>query len=602
MAYEEFTWLKYYENLYHAQKKKNNMLAMQIGEATAKNDELSFAYNRVVNSSIWRAMAPVRKIYSAVKGGEKTSDKPLDKTEPDQETEAFYHKRLEMYEDFYGQWIRKNEKECIYSSKKQEASGCSDEFCTFIIEDCVKAEAPWSVQSDAEWLLFVGKEGHVANCMYERLHNALSGRDKVLIGYADEDYYYTYSDGDNISERRLEPNFKPDWSPDTLDSFFYFGHVMLIRTSFATTLTWLGSEDGYKNLYDLALQASECVGKHFDDEGVLHISEVLYHNCVDKYKLSDDNGSYETWVKISRAVKDDLSVGKLCIGHTAEFDDIKQESLKRRGLKAELIEGQWPDTHQIAYECPMDKRISVLIPTKDHPEVLNKCISSFTEGTDYPDIKNKVEFIVVDNGSSEENRAAYETLLDEKLCGYAYWYIYKPMEFNFSAMCNLAAASATGDIFLFLNDDTEIVQKDWLRLMTGYASLEHVGSVGAKLLYAGTDLIQHAGVTSLSIGPSHKLVMYPDDVMHYFGRNIFGYDMLGVTGACLMVDKNKFNHVGGFDEDFAVAYNDVDLCMKLSKSGFVNLQCNGALLYHYESMTRGLDEMDEAKWDRLLHE
>lgn len=166
----------------------------------------------------------------------------------------------------------------------------------------------------------------------------------------------------------------------------------------------------------------------------------------------------------------------------------------------------------------------------------------------------------------------------------------------------MGAAQATGDLILFMNDDIEVVEQSWLRRMTGQALQPHVGAVGAKLWYAGTQNIQHVGITNMQIGPSHKLITFPDDRDYYYGRNRVAYNMIGVTAACLMVSREKYAEVGGLDETMAVAYNDVDFCFKLAEAGYYNVQRNDVVLYHHESLSRGLDEQDESKWERLLAE
>ena len=211
---------------------------------------------------------------------------------------------------------------------------------------------------------------------------------------------------------------------------------------------------------------------------------------------------------------------------------------------------------------------------------------------------DKLEIIVVDNGSDEAKKAEYEKMADL----YGYKYIYDPKPFNFSYMNNVGAKSATGELLLLLNDDTEIIEGKWLSKMAAYAVKDEVGAVGAKLLYANTNKIQHVGVTNLAVGPSHKLLALEDSESYYFGRNKLDYDMLCVTAACLLVSKKKFDEVGGLSEDLKVAYNDIDFCFKLYEHGYRNVQCNGAVLYHYESLTRGMDEGNEEKYHRLLAE
>ena len=664
--YNEYTWERYYEDIYHRQKKLNNTLAVELGEITAKIDELNVALNRVTGSSLWRALAPARKLYHLVRrdGGDVEaaapaagSSKPASEAVSEAATSgatsgiasseaaepvvgasqpvlasgndsvsasaAAYAMRLWDYADYYAQWIRKDPIEAKYADFNESGMNRVREarFHIVYMEDCGGMRAPFDVSVSAPWILFTTRDMRLANGYAERLDRELEKHPEALIAYADEDYYYTTaaSCSDNAgsgnaagsaamargldaaadgSIHRIEPNFKPDWSPDTLDSFFYFGNIALIRTDVAIRADWYGSSNGYANVYDLFLQISDRVGAHYDDPAVVHIPQVLAHRHIDTDQSSQHNDSYELWSTVSSRLKEDLEAGRLMWGATEEYDAVKARSLKRRGVKASFISGQNPSDRHICYTLPPKHLVSVLILSKDHPELVRKLMTTFTERTDYDDL----EFIVVDNGSDPDNRARYVALLDELAGEYPHEYIYEPRDFNFSALCNRAADAAHGDLLLFMNDDIEVVQKDWLRLMAGYAFRPHIGAVGAKLLYADSDLIQHVGVTSMEIGPSHKLVIYPDDRIYYYGRNTLAYDMLGVTAACLLIQTSKFDGAGGFDESFPVAYNDVELNMKLARSGLVNLQCNGALLYHHESLTRGLDEGSDEKWNRLLNE
>ncbi|MGN0413129.1 MAG: glycosyltransferase family 2 protein, partial [Lachnospiraceae bacterium] len=234
-----------------------------------------------------------------------------------------------------------------------------------------------------------------------------------------------------------------------------------------------------------------------------------------------------------------------------------------------------------------------------------QCMTSFLEKTD-PEYttKERLEFVIVDNGSCSEKKAEIEAEIEafrlETEVGITY--LYEPMEFNFSAMCNKGVKASRGEYVLLLNDDIEILEKNWLKVMLGQALLPGTGAVGAKLWYPDGERIQHAGITNMHIGPSHKLVTFPDDRSYYYGHNSLPYDMIAVTAACLLVRKDLYLEVSGLDETMKVAYNDVDFCFKLYEAGYRNVQRNDAVLCHHESVSRGLDEDSEEKWDRLLTE
>lgn len=315
---------------------------------------------------------------------------------------------------------------------------------------------------------------------------------------------------------------------------------------------------------------------------------------------------------VEAALIEELESGCYLMGAGAEYIRIREAALERRGMKGIFMRGGEPDLYHIVYDTSISGRercvraqgtdrqiapqyvVSVIIPSKDHPEVLKRCLDSFRAKTSY----SYYEWIVVDNGSNEENRAKLEAMQKE----YGFLYLYEKMDFNFSKMCNMGVEKASGDLILLLNDDIEMIEHSWLRRMAGQALQPHVGAVGAKLWYAGTQNIQHVGITNMEIGPSHKLITFTDNKDYYYGRNRVVYNMIGVTAACLMVSRKKYEEVGGMDETMAVAYNDVDFCFKLIEAGYYNVQRNDAVLYHHESLSRGLDEEDSGKWERLLTE
>ena len=250
--------------------------------------------------------------------------------------------------------------------------------------------------------------------------------------------------------------------------------------------------------------------------------------------------------------------------------------------------------YRMVYHVQGDPLVSIIIPSKDHPQILMRCIDSILEFTSY----RNFEFVVVDNGSSEGNKALISRYL-EKVGGR---YVYEPAPFNFSQMCNIGAANAKGEYLLFLNDDVEMFQPQWLERMLGHAQQKHTGAVGAKLYYPQTTLIQHTGVSNPKTGPLHSFMGLDDQVPYYFGWNRVDNNCIGVTGACLMVSAEKFREVGRFDENLPVAYNDVKLCFALHRQGYYNVIRNDVVAYHHESLSRGSDHIDDPKLIRLSKE
>ena len=243
-----------------------------------------------------------------------------------------------------------------------------------------------------------------------------------------------------------------------------------------------------------------------------------------------------------------------------------------------------PTIYRIRFEIKDMPKISIIIPNKDHVNDLSRCVESILDLSTY---KN-YEIVIADNQSTDEKLFAYYDELSKlenvKIVKYD-----KP--FNYSAVNNYAVSQAAGDYLLFLNNDTQVISRNWLEEMLMYAQREDVGAVGAKLYY-GNDTIQHGGVI-LRLGADriagHSHCGSPRSDAGYMGKMFYAQDISAVTAACMMVPREVFENVNGFDETLAVAYNDVDLCMKirgLGKNIVFNPYCE---LYHYESVSRGLD-------------
>lgn len=241
----------------------------------------------------------------------------------------------------------------------------------------------------------------------------------------------------------------------------------------------------------------------------------------------------------------------------------------------------------------LEDTVSLIILSKDHPDLLQRCVASVLSS----DPPKNTEIITVDNGSSPENRKLYRKLQKE----YGIRYVQETRQFNFSALCNLGAGMAKGAYLIFLNDDVEIprVSKHFIQRLLGQAKKDHAGAVGMKLLYPESRNIQHCGIFLQKSGPSHVLCGLPDEEEHYFGFNRKTVNVTAVTGACLCIRKTLFDRVRGFDENLPLAYNDVDLCIRLMNRGFMNICINGMYLYHYESATRKKDTHDRNAYEKL---
>jgi GT2 family glycosyltransferase len=364
------------------------------------------------------------------------------------------------------------------------------------------------------------------------------------------------------------------WSPDTLISFLYFGNIFAVRREAFLNLRWLGSDDYQKNIYDFVLKAAE------EGHRPGHIEKILFHG----YRHGKDKASIE---EQAMHETDFIGVG-------SKYDVIRESAFSRRGISGKMLMDTRTGISYPLYEVKGNPLVSIVIPSRDNQDVLKQCIRSIYANTDYPNF----EIVVIDNGSTARVRIGLENFKRE--CPFKYLYI--PMDFNFSHMCNVGVSEASGEYIMLLNDDVEVIEPSWLSRMVGQASLEHVGAVGAKLLYPDSAKIQHVGITNTISGPGHKLKTLDDSVSYYYGRNRFVYDMIGVTAACLLMKKEQYTAVGGLYEGLAVAYNDVDLCFRLCEKGLYNVQRNDVVLYHHESLSRGDDMQDEEKLKRLRAE
>ena len=239
--------------------------------------------------------------------------------------------------------------------------------------------------------------------------------------------------------------------------------------------------------------------------------------------------------------------------------------------------------------------ISIVIPNKDCSDYLRACLSSIYEKSTY----HNFEVVIVENNSvQQETFELYRSLEAERENLKVVTF---EGEFDFSSICNLGAAQSSGDVLLFLNNDTRVITPDWLERMLVHVNRKTVGCVGAKLLYPN-GLIQHVGVNIPKSGPQHINHLLPHDSNGYFGYLRSPKEALAATGACLMVSRSNFELVNGFDADFPVAFNDVDFCLRLRGKGLRVVVEPRAELYHFESVSRGNDFEDQAKWLRLQKE
>ncbi|MCQ9473100.1 glycosyltransferase family 2 protein [Pseudomonas alliivorans] len=382
-----------------------------------------------------------------------------------------------------------------------------------------------------------------------------------------------YSDEDKIDEEgvRSSPYFKTDWNPYLFRSHNMISHLGVYRKELVDKVGRFrigmeGSQD-----YDLALRCSEQV----DAAQIIHIPRVLYHwrMHAGSTAMSSDEKPYAQ------------TAGQRAI----------DEHLKRSGIAghAELLDF---GMYRVHYDLPEQKPlVSLIIPTRNAYALVKQCIESIREKTLYP----HYEIILVDNGSDDLQSLQYFESL-ARLEGVTV--IRDDGEFNYSAINNNAVAHAKGELVGLINNDIEVISPEWLGEMVSLALQPNAGAVGARLWYPD-DRLQHGGVIMGPLtlaGHAHK--MLPRGHHGYFGRAALIQGMSAVTAACLIVKKSIFEEVGGLNEkELKIAFNDVDLCLKIMAAGYQNIWTPNADLYHHESATRGIEDTPE-KIQRFMSE
>nr|WP_238357716.1 glycosyltransferase [Cohnella zeiphila] len=369
-----------------------------------------------------------------------------------------------------------------------------------------------------------------------------------------------YSDDDKIDANgnRFAPQFKPDWSPELLLSFMYLSHIVAIRAELfhkvgGTRVGFEGSQD-----YDLALRATEVA------RNVGHIPKILYHWRV----LPGSTASS------GDAKPESIEAGRKAV----------QEAFKRRGVEAQVFQPDWAKKAAcgiFAASFPDNgPKVAIIIPTKNQYKVLKKCIDSLKTTT-----YQNYEVYVIDNDSNDPDTLSYLNTLEHHVLK-----ISNPGgKFSFAYINNQAVKQVEADLIVFLNNDTEIISPNWLSQMVGYSQSRGVGAVGARLIFPD-GRIQHAGITHGlyhgMVGPSFKLL--PSWNNGYLSLANVTRNTIAVTAACMLTSRDLFLSIGGFDEEnFAVAYNDVDYCYRLYNAGYRMVYCASAELRHYEGYTRG---------------
>ena len=371
-----------------------------------------------------------------------------------------------------------------------------------------------------------------------------------------------YSDEDKLDmdgKALFDPHFKPDFNGDLLTSVNSICHLFIVKKELLKQVGGFRQEfDGAQD-YDFIFRCTEAA------MGIHHIPKVLYHwRCHQDSTASNPESKMYAFEAGSRAIM-------------AHYE--------RMGIRAEKVEkGVDYGIYHTTFRIQGEPLISVIIPNKDHRDDLDVCVRSLLERSSY----RNLEFIVVENNSTEPATFAYYEKMQAEHPNFhvVTW----EKGFNYSAINNFGASFAKGEYLLLLNNDTELIEPDSIKEMLGFCQREDVGIAGARLLY-GDDTIQHAGVV-IGFGgiAGHTFIGLHKAENSYFHRAMCAQDYSAVTAACLMTKKSVFEAVGGLSEELAVAFNDIDYCMKVRALGKLVVYAPYACLYHYESKSRGLED------------
>ena len=411
-----------------------------------------------------------------------------------------------------------------------------------------------------QYVCFMDHDDLISQHALAVYYDKVSKNPDIELLYSDEDFIDEYGN-------RFNPHFKSDFNLELLLSMNYITHFVCAKRSSLDDWAPVKSVDGAQDYHLLLHMASKV-----DESNIVHIDKILYH-----WRAHDLSTAKNSSIK-----KYTIDAGKAAI----------ESYLDKLDIEAAVYYSHIHHFYRVKYALKKEPLVSIIIPTKDHVELLRACIESIIIHTEY----SNYEIIVVDNQSTDKAALKYLKFIDHlpNIRVIGYW-----DTFNWSAINNFAAKSANGSILLFLNNDTEVIEKEWLCELVSQLQRPKVGIVGAKLLYPDYT-VQHAGVIlGLGGGAAHAFMGIEDTSPGYYGRANLTQRLSAVTGACLAVHKDVFESINGFNEDLQVAYNDIEFCVRVGKSGYKIIYAPHSRLIHYESKSRGYDHGSEKS--RRLH-
>ena len=403
---------------------------------------------------------------------------------------------------------------------------------------------------------FIGLLDHddllAENALFEVIA-ALNNHEDVEVVYTDEDKVST-----DLKEH-FSPNFKPEFNLDLLRSNNYICHFFVAKRELIENLGGFRKEFNGAQDYDLILRCTEKA------KGIIRVPKILYHWRVHKESTSDN--------PISKMYAYDA--GKRAI----------EDHLKRSNVQGTVEHTKDLGFYRVKYPVQGSPLVSIIIPNKDQWQTLDKCLKSVLEKTDY----DNYEIIIVENNSEEEETFRYYEKIQSDKVKVIRW----EKEFNYSAINNFGVRHSNGEYLLLLNNDVEVMNRDWLTEMLAHCQRAEVGIVGAKLYYPD-DTVQHGGIV-IGIGgiAGSVFVGLPKGYSGYMHKASLQLDLSAVTAACMMVKRSVYEQVGGLEEKLKVAFNDVDFCLKVRKAGYLVVYNPYVELHHYESKTRGAEDTKE---------
>ena len=606
-----------YKKLYEAEREKTEVLVSKIEESEKEIEELTFKLDRIKNSFAWKMATPLRKCLHFY---EKTRDRltrygsiPGLMRKLRSKIRERRNMKNHGIASFPTPEERKLQQETVFEKKVKFSIlvplyNTPEKFLTDML-DCVKDQTyeNWELcladGSDHEHAyvgdICKGYAGKDERIIYHVLdHNyGISGNTNECLKLATGDYIalfdhddilhpsalyeyakvinetgadYLYCDeitfeGDSI-DHMVVLHFKPDYAPDNLRGNNYICHFSVFsRELLDETGVFRSEYDGSQD-HDMILRLTAKANQ------VHHIPKALYYWRSHKASVAQDiNAKTYAVDAAKRAVHDHIM-------------DIYGMDAKVESTRA------FPTIFRVRYPLLERPMVSIVIPNRDHMEDLSRCVESIVHKSTY----ENYEIVVVENNSETKEIFDYYKALEhnEKIRVVKY-----EGDFNFSRICNLGVSFTQGKYVVLLNNDMKVITREWIEELLMYAQRPDVAAVGGKLYYADNS-IQHAGIV-IGLG-AHRAAghtHYKDDKMHlgYMGRLCYAQDVTAVTGACLLVNREQYDEVGGLDDTFSVAFNDVDFCLKLRKAGYLNVFTPFCEMYHYESKTRGMEEGEKLK-------